>query len=694
MKAKPSEKYLFLWSIVGLAFILRLINTIAIGDDFYANFLSDASTYRLWASKITAGSSYLGPAFPMGPLYPYFLALCLSVGFTFYSVLFLQAVFGAIVTLNIYIITKRIFDRKAGLIAAFMAAVYGPFILYDGLLLSESLQLLLISSSLLLLIPEKGKRNKSIYYFLSGILIGLTALGRGTILIFPLFLSMYWFIKFLTERKKRNNRYLKQALLIIIGTVCGISPATVHNISNGEFIPVSSNFGINFYIGNNPEATGSYNEPPGLNLSSDFTGRQIAEEEFGRKLKSSEVSDFWFDRALNFISNNPLKFVVGLFNKAWLYIWNFDIPQAESIQIQNRFSPVFWILPKGYWFVFIPGLVGIILLPRNESKWMILLLFVSGLAGVMVFFTIGRFKLIGSIALLIFAGGGIRQIYLMFRGKNRRIFSRIALIVIASFLLLFLPRLIDRKSKIASAYDNVGISYYFKNRLDEAVKWYRRALEMQPAHPGALNNMGGYFYAGRKPDSAIHYFHRSIECDSANDKPYQNLGRVFLDLGQVDSARYYYQQARMLSPYGLDADRALKKLEVLTSDTATAVPETASFDAFFRLAEQYAGQRRFDLAETYYRQALQLRPDDIRALNNLGFTYQAQGEFDEAVEMFSRVIELTGGSAIAYNNLASVYYRKDLADSAEILWEKALKLDPGNAQIRKNLDFVRKNRNN
>ncbi|UCC78854.1 MAG: tetratricopeptide repeat protein [Candidatus Zixiibacteriota bacterium] len=694
MKSKSSRKNLFLWLIIGLGFALRLANVLAIGDDFYANFLSDASTYRVWASKITAGASYLGPAFPMGPLYPYFLALCLSIGFSFYLVLFLQAVFGAIVVLNIYIITKRIFDKDAGLIAAFMAAVYGPFVLYDGLLLSESPQLLLISSALLLIIPEKGKKNKPLYYFLSGILIGLTALGRGTILIFPFFLFLYWFSKFLSGRKKRSNRYLKQAVLIIIGTICGIFPATIHNISNGEFVPVSSNFGINFYIGNNPEATGSYNEPQGLNLSSDFTGRQIAEEESGRKLKSAEVSDFWFERAFNFIKENPLKFAAGLFKKAWLYIWNFDIPQAESIQIHHRFSPIFRILPNAYWFILIPGLIGIVMSARNESKCLLLMLLASSLTGVMVFFAIGRFKLIGSITLLVFAGSGIRWIYKSLREKDRQMPVPVVLIVIVSLLLLFLPRPVDRNSKIASAYDNVGISYFFKSKPEEAIKWYRRAVDIQPAHPGALNNIGGYFYTKQRPDSAIHYFHKSIESDSADDKPYQNLGRTFLNLGQVDSAYYYYQKARSLSPYGLDADRALKELEILTSDTTSQAPDLASFDMLFGLAERYAGQRQFDLAETYYLRALQLRPDDIRGLNNLGFTYQAQGKFDKALDMFNRVIELTGGSAIAYNNLASVYYRKGLIDSAEVLWEKALKLDPENAQIRKNLDYIRTNRNN
>jgi 4-amino-4-deoxy-L-arabinose transferase-like glycosyltransferase len=126
VKRKSREIDWPIWIILGLALSLRLANTIYIGDNYYANFLSDASTYRLWASKIVSGSSYGGPAFPMGPLYPYFLALCIKFGFSFYSVLFLQAVLGTIVVYNILLITRRIFDNKAGVIAGFMAAIYGP----------------------------------------------------------------------------------------------------------------------------------------------------------------------------------------------------------------------------------------------------------------------------------------------------------------------------------------------------------------------------------------------------------------------------------------------------------------------------------------------------------------------------------------------------------------------------------------
>lgn len=693
MKAKSKDKGWIIWLILCLALALRLWNVVAIGDHFYANYLSDASTYMLWASKITAGSSYLGPAFPMGPLYPYFLALCLSLGFSFYSVLFLQALFGTVVVYIIYIISRRIFGRKAALISAVMAAVYAPHIFYDGLLLSESLQLLLIGLALLLIIPHKNIKLNSWSYFFGGIIIGLTALGRGTILIFVLFVVLYWLIRAAESTKSKAREYIKRSVVILLGAFCGILPASLHNIAKGEPVAISSNFGINLYVGNNPEANGAYDEPKGLNLSSDFTGKGIAERETGRQLGSSQVSSYWSGKAFDYIKKNPAMFIKGLLVKAWLYLWDFDIPQAESVQIQGEFSPVFKILPAGYWFVLIPGLWGMILLKADERKWLLILLLISGVAGTMIFFVIGRFKLSGSLPLLIFSGGGILFIYRSIRDGNSKAILKCVIVSAITILVLFLPRPIDRKAKIASAYDNVGISYFYKNEPDKAVKWYRKALEIKPAHAPALNNMGGYFYTKANPDSAIYYFRRSIKSDSTDDRTYLNLGKTFQNMGLRDSALYYLKRAKSLSPYGLDADKALAELGYQADGDTSRPAGSKSFDILLGQAERYAAQGHFDLAESYYKQALGIKPNNILALNNLGFAYQAQGKFQLAGEIFERLIELSGGGAIAYNNLAGVVYRQGLIDSAEVLWEKAINLDPTNTQYKKNLDYLRREKN-
>jgi tetratricopeptide (TPR) repeat protein len=695
MKRTEKKNIIFFLALGLLALILRLWNVISIGDDLYANFLSDASTFKLWASQIVTGIPRTGPVFPMGPLYPYFLAFALKLGFSFYSVLSLQAILGSVVAVMLGILAGRIFGRTAGYISGIMTACYAPFIFYDGLLLSESVQVFLLTLAVLFLVPvKKGsflKRN----IFLSGFFIGLTALGRGTIVIFPLLVSLWWLGNYLFRRDAKARRYPLYIVLLLGGVVIGIIPATMHNLSHGDFVPLSSNFGINFYIGNNVSSGGTYEEPAGINLSTDFSGRGIAEKESGRLLKSSEVSAFWSARTWDYIKNDPGSFVAGSLRKAYLYLWWFDIPQAESIQIQREFSGLFKLPLVGFGLVLLFGIPGIVFCGRDDRIWIVILLLFANLLGVMAFFVIGRFKLIGSLALLITSGVGVEIFFRSLKNHNWKKVIRLSSLAVIVGVVIFLPRPVDIQAKLASAYDNVGIYNYYKNRPGEAIRWYRRALSEMPDHSGALNNAGAYFYAEGDIDSARSYFHRSLKSDPGADKTLLNLGRIARDMGMIDSAYYYYERAKEAAPFGFDADLAIRELDMLGSDT-TSVEGAAcglSFDALLRLAEQASVNGQYEKAEKLYSEALEIRPDDIRALNNLGFAYQAQSKFELASDVFLRVLELSEGNAVAFNNLASVVYRMGLVDSAIYLWQEALRHDPDNLQIKKNLDYAGKSKN-
>lgn len=694
MKRTEKRNIIFFLALGLFALILRLWNVISIGDDFYANFLSDASTFRLWASQIVSGIPRTETVFPMGPLYPYFLAFNLKLGFSFYSVLFLQAILGSVVAVMVGILTGRIFGRTAGYISGIMTACYAPFIFYDGLLLSESIQIFLLTLALFLIVPSDKKSPPKMNLFLGGLFIGLTALGRGTILIFPLLVSLYWLMRYLFRPDAKVKRYPLYGVLLLGGTVIGIIPATVHNLSHGDFVPVSSNFGINFYIGNNVNSSGTYEEPAGINLSADFTGRGIAEKESGHPLKSSEVSAFWSARTQDYIRSDPGSFVAGLLRKAWLYLWWFDIPQAESIQLQREFSGLFKLPLIGFGFVLIFGISGIVFCDRDDRIWIPALLLFANLLGVMIFFVIGRFRPIGSLALLITSGTGVEICFRSLKNHNWSRVIRLSFLTVIIGIIMFLPRPVDIQSKLASAYDNVGIYNYYKNRTGEAISWYRRALSEEPGHTGALNNIGAYFYTEGDIDSARSYFHRSLQSDPGADKTLLNLGRIARDMGMIDSAYYYYQKAKEAAPFGFDADLAISELDMLGSDTTSVegAAQGLSFDALLRLAEQASVNRQYEKAEKLYSEALEIRPDDIRALNNLGFAYQAQSKFEPASKVFLRVLELSKNNAVAFNNLASVVYRMGLVDSAICLWQEALKCDPGNPQIKKNLDYAEKSK--
>ncbi|OGC92871.1 MAG: hypothetical protein A2W25_06755 [candidate division Zixibacteria bacterium RBG_16_53_22] len=346
----------------------------------------------------------------------------------------------------------------------------------------------------------------------------------------------------------------------------------------------------------------------------------------------------------------------------------------------------------GFGAVFIFGLAGLLFSSTDNRRWILILLLASNILGVILFFVLGRFKLLGTLPLLIASGAGVALIRDIIRRRELMRLAWAAAFGLICLLVLFLPRPLDRNAKDALVYNNVGIYYYFKNDYDSAEKWYRMAAQISNNGSESMNNIGTVFYARNNLDSAASYFHRALAADTTSDKTLLNLGRISLMRDQPDSARYYYQRARTAAPFGTSADEALAELDQpLSPDTTGGTGiANASFQTFYDRAQRFAGQGRFSESEDMYLAALRIKKDDIAALNNLGFAYQAQKKFAEAAEIFERVLRLSPDNGVAYNNLAGTLYQMGKIDSAIVLWEKAIKLEPSNAQFKKNLEFARK----
>ena len=126
-----------------------------------------------------------------------------------------------------------------------------------------------------------------------GGLMGFTAMGIATILfLVPLVLAAL-FIRWPGDPAKP----LVGALLVVTGVLFGAAPASLHNyLVARDPVFLSAHSGVNFWIGNNPVATGYPKFPPGLHAGQEAMLKDSitsAEKAAGHSLKRSEVSVFW-----------------------------------------------------------------------------------------------------------------------------------------------------------------------------------------------------------------------------------------------------------------------------------------------------------------------------------------------------------------------------------------------------------------
>ena len=120
-------------------------------------------------------------------------------------------------------------------------------------------------------------------------------------------------------------RRWRPALLMCAGLFVALLPVTMRNVAvAGDWSPVSSHGGLNFYIGNNPEADGTYHHVEGITPNiqgQQQDARRVAEQAVGRPLDDGEVSAYFYGLGWQWIRQHPGA-AAALFARKMLYLFN------------------------------------------------------------------------------------------------------------------------------------------------------------------------------------------------------------------------------------------------------------------------------------------------------------------------------------------------------------------------------------
>ena len=143
----------------------------------------DGRTYTFLSNQLASGNwlgEGLGP-FWQPPLYPYVIAALRIISETFFfdSIRWLQSVLSSLTCVGIYLLGRRWYNTRVGLLASGIACLYGPIIFFDGEVLPASLAMSISMAGLLAF--EKGQNNnRKIYFFSSGVLFGFASITASS----------------------------------------------------------------------------------------------------------------------------------------------------------------------------------------------------------------------------------------------------------------------------------------------------------------------------------------------------------------------------------------------------------------------------------------------------------------------------------------------------------------------------------
>lgn len=571
--------------------------------------LLDPLYHDRWASRLAAGDWLGGEVFFRAPLYPYFLGLIYRIaGHSYLIPRIIQAGIGALSCGILAAIGCRIFGRRIGLGAAGAAALYGLFIYFEGELLIVPLFIFLCLASLwsLLLVEERPNRGR---WLLSGMLLGLAAIARPNILLFACLLPLWALV--VVRRRIGAARALRGIAILAVGISVVVAPVAVRNwVVGRDFVPIASQGGVNFYLGNNPWADGMSAIMPGV--GNDWDEVAIAEEEVGEELSPSQVSRYWWGKGLSFVRSSPGGFLRLIAKKAILF-WNgVEVSNNQNIYFFRRYSRLLSSLlwKKGISFPFgivSPlALIGMALSARRWRRYLLLYSFVLAYgASVILFFVSSRHRLPAVPILLLFAAAAVWWLVEELRRRHWRgagvyLVSLLVLTVVAN-----VPVAGARVGDFAQSHYNMGNALLRKGEWQRAEEAYRACLEIDPRFPLAHLNLGVAYYRQGDLGQARDEYIREIEVNPGVPGAHNNLGLVFRDLGELEKAVLAFDRALALDPGLPEAainlsivlgrlDREEEAVNVLERALSSA-PHSRSLRT--ALADHYEKTGRPDLAE-------------------------------------------------------------------------------------------------
>ena len=639
------------WLVVAAAFLLRLIYLWQIDAiPLFYNLAGDGRTYDEWGQRIAAGDWLGQGVFYQAPLYPYFLGvLQFAFGHNLWQIRLLQIILGSVSCGLLFLIGERLFSRSVGIAAGLILAFYAPVIFYDGLIEKSILDLTLLSLGLfvLLVVADHGWAK----WLGCGALLGLLGLSRENALILVPVVAAWIFFHYRGQSVALRARWLG---LMFAGVLLVLFPVGLRNLLiGGEFKLTTAQFGANFYIGNNPLADGTYGSIRNVIHETQLEGpdaTRLAERALGRSLSPGQVSSYWFERALEYISAQPAQWV-KLLGFKWLLVWNArEVEDSDDFYIYQNWS---WLLTLLAWlghFGILAPLAGVgIWLTRSRWRqlWLLYAMIVSLAASVAVFYVFGRYRYPLVPLLTLFAGAGIVESYRLCRQQAWRALAPTVILALALALLINWP-LQKESGAGAAGYNNLANALAKQGKVDEAIKAAEQALKLRPDFEIAYYNLGNLYMRLGRTDLAQGYFEEALRLSPNYAEAHSNYGQLLAERGDVAAGIGHFRKAIALNPSVARAHLNLAVALVKTGRMEEAVaplqraialsPEAA--EPVYYLGSVYAAQNRYAEAEAAFNQALRLRPDFAPAHQSLAQLLEMQGRKEQARQHYQEAVRL------------------------------------------------------
>jgi len=242
---------------------------------------------------------------------------------------------------------------------------------------------------------------------------------------------------------------------------------------------------------------------------------------------------------------------------------------------------------------------------------------------------------------------------------------------------------IDKSPKNSDLYQQRAEYYYRNNKIDDALADILHAIKLDDTKSKYYVTLADIYLAKSETDLVEEMLKKAIAIDNYNEA-YLKLAELYLYQYMYEECGETLEKAIKLQNHNPKAFLTKAILLKEKGDTIGYIrmmqlvidQDPKEVIAYQSLAEHF--QDKLDpLAISYYKNALEIKPNDKILNYNLGILYQDLGELELAKEQYRNLITIDPNSYPAYNNLGYIaLVFEDNYEEAVRYFSKAVELNP------------------
>lgn len=223
-----------------------------------------------------------------------------------------------------------------------------------------------------------------------------------------------------------------------------------------------------------------------------------------------------------------------------------------------------------------------------------------------------------------------------------------------------LEQLVSRDPENATAHNDLGVLYYRRGDMDNALDHYDKAASLVPENGVFQKNLADFLWIEKGDiQTAMQLYVRALTLDPRDVEALLCCGRICMQVRQDDNARVFFTSVLENEPWNEDARKLLDELE----RSGAGVPKQAvqppsmvqDSDTLYQDAQQKAENGDLHGAIADLENLVSHDPMNAAYHNDLGVLYYQQGMQNKALASYEQAVRLSTDDPTYQKNLADYY---------------------------------------